>query len=77
MTIVPQLAKQDSIRALGHVGYLGRPNYTCAIDDANFTYLWGQPVFYTRAALQHVSNGFRAGGLVKQCIEYQVTHDAG
>lgn len=64
-------------RTLGQSSYSNDPNYTCSITDHNFTYPWGQPVFYTRGALQLVASGLRAGGLMKQCEEFQVTHDAG
>lgn len=62
---------------LGQWGYLGpRGSYQCSdLDD--FRYPWGQPVIYSRAALHLIEPGLRAGGLVKQCLEFQVTHDVG
>ena len=66
-------------KMLGHMGYLpqNEMQYYCVHKDENFKYPWGQPVIYTRAALRHVESGLRQGGLVKQCLEYNVTHDAG
>lgn len=62
---------------LGQWGYKGkRADYICSSTD-EFRYPWGQPVIYSRAALHLVEPGLRAGGLVKQCLEFQVTHDAG
>jgi hypothetical protein len=66
-----------SAKFLGQWGYVGtRGLYQCsALDD--FRYPWGQPVIYSRAALNLITPGLRAGGLVKQCLEFQVTHDVG
>ena len=67
-------------RYLGQQGYIQKKherNYSCSVDDGNFTYHWGQPVLYPRHTLEYVAFGFRKGGLTKQCQEYQLTHDAG
>lgn len=64
-------------RSLGQSSYLQNPKYKCTTTNNNYTYPWGQPVFYTHGALTYISNGLRAGGLVKQCNEFEVTHDAG
>jgi hypothetical protein len=50
--------------------------YHCS-DDAQFRYNWGQPVVYNRAAFELVIPGLQNDGLVKQCLEYEVTHDVG
>ena len=66
-----------SAKFLGQWGYLGRKGaYKCS-DQEEFRYPWGQPVIYSRAALHLIEPGLRAGGLVKQCIEFQVNHDVG
>ena len=66
-----------SAKFLGQSGYLGRrAAYSCSAHD-EFRYPWGQPVIYSRAALHRIEPGLRAGGLVKQCMEFQVTHDVG
>jgi hypothetical protein len=66
-----------SAKQLGQFGYKGiRGAYKCS-DLPEYRYPWGQPVIYSRAALRRVTPGLRAGGLVKQCIEFDVTHDAG
>jgi hypothetical protein len=66
-----------SAKALGQWGYKGRLSpYKCS-DWPEYRYPWGQPVVYSRAALQYVQSGLAAGGLTKQCREFNVTHDAG
>jgi hypothetical protein len=64
-------------RSLGQSSYSNFPDYMCNTTNHNYTYPWGQPVFYTHGALTYIRNGLQAGGLVKQCLEYNVTHDAG
>jgi hypothetical protein len=64
-------------RTLGQSSYSNVPDYKCDTTNHNYTYPWGQPVFYTHGALAYIRNGLQAGGLVKQCLEYNVTHDAG
>jgi len=54
----------------------GNSLYPCS-SDIEYMYPWGQPVVYSRGALARAAVGFRLGGLVKQCLEYGVTHDAG
>ena len=62
---------------LGQFGYRRQYSpYKCKM-ELNFTFPWGQPVVYSKAALQLVAGGFRTNGLVAQCIEYNVTHDVG
>ena len=62
---------------LGQEGYLKNSSYHCSRLD-NWTYPWGQPAVYNRAAFEQiVTIVFQRGGLVKQCLEYQVTHDVG
>ena len=67
-----------SAKELGMFGYLGRRQspYLCSTDQA-YRYPWGQPVIYSQAAFRMLLPGFRAGGLVRQCLEFNVTHDAG
>ena len=50
--------------------------YSCSRDN-EFKYPWGQPVVYNRAALERILPGLQQNGLVKQCMEYGVTHDVG
>jgi hypothetical protein len=76
---VPYIVTSGGVTAkfLGEWGYKGISGaYKCSSKD-EFRYPWGQPVIYSRAALELVTPGFRAGGLVKQCNEFLVTHDAG
>ena len=54
----------------------GKSPYPCS-SDLEYMYPWGQPVVYSRGALMRAATGFRLGGLVKQCLEYGVTHDVG
>merc|ERR1712232_486716 len=37
----------------------------------------GQPVVYNRDALELILPGLRWNGLVRQCLEFNVTHDVG
>jgi hypothetical protein len=78
---------KDVILAAGRFGgsnsQLGSPSYKKAkspyhcSNEPRFMYPWGMPVIYSRQALQSLQNGFRLGGLTKQCIEFGVTHDVG
>jgi hypothetical protein len=65
-------------KRLGHMGYelKTKQTYVCSKND-EYTYPWGMPVLYSKAALLHVSNGFRQGGLVRQCVVFNITHDTG
>lgn len=66
-----------SAKQLGQFGYKGvRSPYKCS-ELPEYRYPWGQPVVYSQAALVRIKPGLRAGGLVKQCIEFDLTHDAG
>lgn len=63
-------------------GYRPRPlgdkrKHTCEKRDVSFLYPWGQPVMYNRQAMNKIITGLRLGGLVKQCLEYDVNHDVG
>jgi hypothetical protein len=64
---------------LGEAGYMKRKyrRYNCTTNNPNYTYPWGQPVIYPLVTLEYIINGLHAGGLVKQCNEFFVTHDAG
>jgi Fringe-like len=68
--------KRSSYRILGQAEYSRYPLYHCS-RNFNFSYPWGQPVIYSRAARQVLLNGWMAGGLVHQCREFKVTHDVG
>ena len=84
----PIVLSSDIGHGLGQSGYLpvkgpgknGMANYECigagGVDD-HYNYPWGQPIVYNQPAFQIVLKAFRLGGLVKQCREYGVTHDAG
>mmetsp|Transcript_19430 Transcript_19430/g.29201 ORF Transcript_19430/g.29201 Transcript_19430/m.29201 type:complete len:428 (+) Transcript_19430:39-1322(+) len=63
-------------KGLGQYGYKSKiqSQYLCAKD---YRYPWGQPVIYSSASLNLIKRGLELGGLVKQCLEYNVTHDAG
>lgn len=63
-------------RPLGY-GKVARTKYECENTDASFRYPWGQPVMYNRQAMNKIITGLRLGGLVKQCLEYDVNHDVG
>jgi hypothetical protein len=51
--------------------------YNCSSGNPDFTYPWGQPVVYNRAALSRIHSGLAQGGLVSQCLTFNVTHDVG
>jgi hypothetical protein len=77
----PLILRGDSLNnghghRLGQPGYWKDAPYRCS-KQQDFLYPWGQPVVYNRAAFDRVVSAFRLGGLVKQCLEYDVTHDAG
>ena len=65
-------------KRLGQAGYKGphQSAYKCSRGES-FTYPHGQPVVYSAAGLRRIQNGLELGGLVKQCREFDVTHDAG
>jgi hypothetical protein len=78
---------RDLLLAAGRYGgtnsQLGQPSfsyekakYSCS-NETRFMYPWGMPVIYSRQALLSMQNGFRLGGLTKQCKEFGVTHDSG
>eukprot|EP00547_Thalassionema_nitzschioides_P018637 CAMPEP_0194254102 /NCGR_PEP_ID=MMETSP0158-20130606/31366_1 /TAXON_ID=33649 /ORGANISM="Thalassionema nitzschioides, Strain L26-B" /LENGTH=427 /DNA_ID=CAMNT_0038992017 /DNA_START=118 /DNA_END=1401 /DNA_ORIENTATION=- len=50
--------------------------YYCS-DDQDFKYPWGQPVIYSRGALEVISNGLRLNGLLSECVAYGMLHDVG
>jgi len=63
--------------SLGTSGYLRkRSDYQCSKDE-QFVYPWGGVVLYNKAAFEMVIPGLQNNGLVKQCLEYKVTHDVG
>jgi hypothetical protein len=69
---------KGQVLPLGQQGYM-RPStqqYRCRTDP-QFQYAWGQPVIYSRGALEKISRGLRLEGLTKQCAEYKVMHDVG
>jgi hypothetical protein len=62
---------------LGQSGYMrSKTSYQCSRYH-EFSYPWGQPVIYNFAAIQRIHSGLILGGLVKQCLEFNVTHDVG
>ena len=65
-------------KRLGQAGYktFRKTPYNCSVDKP-FTYPHGQPVVYSAAGLRRILNGLKLGGLVKQCREFNVTHDSG
>jgi hypothetical protein len=70
--------RYGGVLPLGQKGYLPtrKLEYQCRTDP-QFLYAWGQPVIYSRGALEKVSRGLRLEGVTKQCEEYSVTHDVG
>lgn len=67
----------DEGHKLGKWGYSKQKGgYKCSSKPSHM-YPWGQPAVYNKASFQLVMNGFRLGGLVKQCMEFDVTHDVG
>jgi hypothetical protein len=74
--IVTAGGKRAMSRALGQSSYSRFPLYKCS-NSHNFTYPWGQPVMYSRAARETVKDGWNSGGLVSQCQEFKVSHDVG
>ena len=65
------------VLAGGIVQPLGSRFNKCRQHDRFFKYRWGQPVMYSRGALRKMRRGLELGGLVKQCVEYDITHDLG
>jgi hypothetical protein len=65
---------------LGQKGYLPtrkvKLEYQCRTDP-QFLDAWGQPMIYSRGALEKVYRGLRLEGVTKQCEEYSVLHDVG
>ena len=73
----PLVLVQSGPSILGQHAYLKHHSpYKCSKDN-EFKYPWGQPVVYNRAALERILPGLEQNGLVKQCVEYGVTHDVG
>jgi hypothetical protein len=66
------------VSLLGQPGYLDSEEreYACRTDP-QFQYAWGQPVIYSRGALEKIAPGLRLEGFTKQCAEYKITHDVG
>ena len=54
----------------------GVPRNRCS-KEPSFTYMWGNPAVYSRGAMERMRRGLELGGLVKQCVEFGVTHDVG
>ena len=73
----PLVLVQSPASFLGQFAYLKkRSPYRCSQDD-EYRYPFGLAVVYNRAALERILSGLQQNGLVKQCIEYGVTHDVG
>ena len=70
------LSNSNSPQVLGH-GKVAKTPYSCEKKDDSYKYPWGQPVVYNRKAMESVIAGLRLGGLVKQCLEFDVNHDVG
>jgi hypothetical protein len=68
--------RRSMYRPLGQPGYSRYPSYQCS-KTINFTYPWGRPVLYSRAARKIVQGGWETGGMVQQCLEFKVLHDVG
>lgn len=64
--------------SLGKTGYMKEEApYNCSRTDENRMYPWGQPVIYSRAALQSIQHGLSLKGLTAECKAFDVTHDTG
>ena len=73
----PLVLVQSFPSFLGQFGYKKlRSPYRCSQDE-EYRYPLGLAVVYNRAALERILSGLQQNGLVKQCIEYGVTHDVG
>lgn len=70
------LSNSNSPQKLGH-GEVAKIPYSCEKKDNSYKYPWGQPVVYNRKAMESIIAGLRLGGLVKQCLEFDVNHDVG
>ena len=70
----------SSLLTLFILGCVSEAKYECiglgGIND-HYKDPWGQPIVYNQPAFQIVLKAFRLGGLVNQCKEYGVMHDAG
>jgi hypothetical protein len=49
----------------------------CKSDDPHYNFPAGQPAVLSRAALWFIKPGLEAGGLTKQCLEFDISHDVG
>jgi hypothetical protein len=84
-TTTPAIATSGGVRKHSKGRELGQQSfaqayqrqYNCSVGNPDFTYPWGQPVVYNRAALSRIHSGLTQGGLVRQCLTYNVTHDVG
>uniref|UniRef100_A0A7S3DPD0 Hexosyltransferase n=1 Tax=Entomoneis paludosa TaxID=265537 RepID=A0A7S3DPD0_9STRA len=64
-------------RELGHTwdgDHRLRNNCSSHVD---FKYPWGQPIIYSKPALQEVSNGFALKAMSDICQKFGITHDVG
>jgi hypothetical protein len=69
--------RRSSHRALGQPGFARFSPYHCSKSNPHYLYPWGQPVIYSRGALWRIRSGLQAGGLVRQCRTFLVSHDVG
>ena len=67
----------SSAPPLGQSGFLQSPLYHCSRRH-DYTYPWGLPVVYSKAALRYTTQHvFAKDGLVQECRAFAVTHDVG
>jgi UDP-galactopyranose mutase len=64
------------LRALGVTFGQHEHRQNCSTSP-DYMYPWGQPVVYSKAALEQVVTGFTLGSVTKQCKVFGVTHDVG
>jgi UDP-galactopyranose mutase len=74
----PMILTSGPFKRLGQSGFQLEPNeeQTCGTSH-DYLYPWGQPIIYSTAALDRVSQGFKMNGFRAQCKSFHVTHDVG
>jgi hypothetical protein len=72
----PLILSPQHHRLLGWPGFNDSPPYNCS-KTPEFLYPWAQPAIYNRAAFELVVRGLQQNGLVRQCLEFDVSHDVG
>ena len=71
---IPNVSHPFVLASGGEERVIGLPrNYW--VKQPSFTYMRGNPVGYSRGAMERMRRGLELGRLVKQCVEFGVTYD--